>query len=112
MLNLTLKNYVIKFNIIFIGGVLAMGQSKADTAGGAGVGAVVGGVVGGPLGALIGGAIGGLIGGKNIVNGVVGAIEKRSGELSRDSRLDSEKRAKFSDMHEKAGKWREDHRDW
>ena len=87
-----------------------MGKSTADTAGGATALGIVGAMLGGPFGALAGAAIGGLIGGKNIMNGVAGVIEKRAGELSRDSRVDPERRAKFSDMHERAKDYRERNR--
>ena len=89
-----------------------MADSKLDAAGGAVPGLIAGAMAFGPLGALALGAIGGVIGGKNIVKGIMGAIEKQSGEFSRDGRIDSERRAKFSDMHDRSREWRESHRDW
>ncbi len=87
-----------------------MGKSTGDTVGGATAIGIIGAMVGGPLGALAGAAIGGLIGGENIMNGVASAIEKRAGELSRDGRIDSERRAKFSEMHDRAKNYRESKR--
>ncbi|MBR1657617.1 MAG: hypothetical protein IJ697_04025 [Synergistaceae bacterium] len=87
-----------------------MGKSTADTAGGATALGIVGAMLGGPFGALAGAAIGGLIGGKNIMNVVVGAIEKRSGELSRNSRIPEDKREKFAEMHDRLKEQRERNR--
>ena len=89
-----------------------MGKSKADTGVGGTIGAIAGAAVAGPLGALVGGAIGGLIGGKNIAKGVMGAIQQTGEKYSRDTRLDSATREKWSNASEKAKNWSEKHRDW
>ncbi len=41
---------------------------------------------------------------------LVGALERRSGELSRDRRIDEEHRAKFSEMHDRLKEQRERNR--
>ena len=41
---------------------------------------------------------------------LVGALERRSGELSKDGRIPEDKREKFAEMHDRAKEWRESRR--